>query len=1260
MPGSLSRGRAKASKSEASERTSPGGRHSLLRRLAPVSVASLAGGLLVPIAFVVAAPAASASPLPCGTNIVTNPCSVTFDYTGGTQQWTIPAGTVVMTVTSDGAGGGAGSDGTLNTGGGGAPGEEVTSTVDVSAGLVGIVQGSILEIFVGGQGGNSQLGMFAGGSGGGESCVNNIFPCGGSGGSGGGGSGVGDIDSLQWINIAAGGGGGGGGGDSAGDNGGAASVGVVGFGSDCTPPDILSTSGGAGAGGDNADGGGGSGGGAGGGCPGGTVNPNGDGAGLSGSDTNPGNPGHGNGGSEGQSYTGPATSGLASFGIGSGGNGVVTIDYAFYDFAPGTLTTTPSSSSAAVGTTMKDTATLSGLSDLPGPANPGGSIAFSLFDGSTLVHTEAAPVTGNGSYTTPTGYVPSATGDYHWDAVYSGDGYNPEVMDVNDSSEDVTVKAAQPTISVAPAHTSIQLGDSATTLTATATLSGGYNPSGTITFYLYNLCSFCGNGDVIDTEGPVTVSGNGPYSTPTGYTLPTTGTVTGTYGWIADYTPAAGDTNNLAAASNPSLGIVPASSQESVTAASPTLTTAPSPSPPQNSTTVSYAPGTTLTDTATVSGGYNPTGAITFTLYYTPPCTGFDCLSLTEAVDTEGPIAVNGNGNYTTPTGFTLPTSGNATGVYQWDATYNGDGNNNPDSDINDLTEQTTINPATAQTTTTLNTSVPAVTYGSESAETFSGTVSGPAGDGTPQGSVQITTGTTTLCAATLNDGSFSCSPADFALPTGNYTDVTATYVPAAEPNSSNPNYNYSGSDATVGLMVYQAEIPTSTALTLGAPTVSYGSEGAETFTGTVAGVTGYGTPQGAVQIFSGSTVLCDAPLGQGPGDTANFECALSSTQLDADSYPVQTVYEPSPNSSSNPSVTYLLSESTPASFTVTPEVESSTTTLTVSAPSVTYGTENAETLTGTVSGQAGDGVPQGTVQIMANSLTVCPAAPLTTTGPDSATYSCTLGATQLPAGDYGSVTATYMPATASSSNPDYSYTGSLGTGSFTVNKATPVISWSNPANIVFGTLLSPTQLDAAASAPWSTASLPGSYVYSPAQGTLLAPGNSQALQVTFTPTDGTDFTTAAATVHINVTSLACLSSSSGGGLTVGSGQAGCVTGGTQSGMVTVSSKGAFYMNGGTIKGNLVVNGATAVWLCNVTITGGITITGSSGPVLVGGTGCANLIESAVSITGNTGGVTYLGNTVKGSLTITGNSGPFVYVAAQNSATGKVTVSGNT
>ncbi|MCU0246020.1 MAG: SBBP repeat-containing protein [Bryobacter sp.] len=76
--------------------------------------------------------------------------------------------------------------------------------------------------------------------------------------------------------------------------------------------------------------------------------------------------------------------------------------------------------------------------------------------------------------------------------------------------------------------------------------------------------------------------------------------------------------------------------------------------------------------------------------------------------------------------------------------------------------------------------------------------------------------------------------------------------------------------------------------------------------------------------------------------------------------------------------------------------------------------------------------------------------------------------------------------------------------------KATPVLTWANPAAIVFGTALSGTQLKAAAN-------VAGTFVYSPAAGTVLPVGNGQSLTVTFTPVDTANYQTAAKTVQIDV-----------------------------------------------------------------------------------------------------------------------------------------------
>lgn len=74
----------------------------------------------------------------------------------------------------------------------------------------------------------------------------------------------------------------------------------------------------------------------------------------------------------------------------------------------------------------------------------------------------------------------------------------------------------------------------------------------------------------------------------------------------------------------------------------------------------------------------------------------------------------------------------------------------------------------------------------------------------------------------------------------------------------------------------------------------------------------------------------------------------------------------------------------------------------------------------------------------------------------------------------------------------------------------TPVITWGNPADITYGTLLSATQLNA-------TANVPGTFVYTPESGTKLNVGNNQTLKADFAPTDTIDYVNTSKTVTINV-----------------------------------------------------------------------------------------------------------------------------------------------
>jgi hypothetical protein len=89
-------------------------------------------------------------------------------------------------------------------------------------------------------------------------------------------------------------------------------------------------------------------------------------------------------------------------------------------------------------------------------------------------------------------------------------------------------------------------------------------------------------------------------------------------------------------------------------------------------------------------------------------------------------------------------------------------------------------------------------------------------------------------------------------------------------------------------------------------------------------------------------------------------------------------------------------------------------------------------------------------------------------------------------------------------------YAMTYASGTLTITPATPTISWRQPAATTQGTPLGPAQLDA-------TASVPGTFTYAPAAGTILAAGQGQALSVTFTPADPADYTAAHGSTTLNV-----------------------------------------------------------------------------------------------------------------------------------------------
>lgn len=166
-----------------------------------------------------------------------------------------------------------------------------------------------------------------------------------------------------------------------------------------------------------------------------------------------------------------------------------------------------------------------------------------------------------------------------------------------------------------------------------------------------------------------------------------------------------------------------------------------------------------------------------------------------------------------------------------------------------------------------------------------------------------------------------------------------------------------------------------------------------------------------------------------------------------------------------------------------------------LSAPMITYGTATT-TLSGQISSSPSN--PTGHVAITLNGVTQ--QAAIQADGTFSANFNT------------GTLSVANAPYTITYSYADGFYFDSASDTSktLTVNKATPVITWSNPADITYGTALSSTQLNA-------TASVPGTLTYTPASVSQLNAGNNQTLRVEFTPTDTNNYNSTFKEVYLNV-----------------------------------------------------------------------------------------------------------------------------------------------
>jgi len=160
-------------------------------------------------------------------------------------------------------------------------------------------------------------------------------------------------------------------------------------------------------------------------------------------------------------------------------------------------------------------------------------------------------------------------------------------------------------------------------------------------------------------------------------------------------------------------------------------------------------------------------------------------------------------------------------------------------------------------------------------------------------------------------------------------------------------------------------------------PTLTFGAEQAETLTATVASPAG-GTPTGTVTVTHGSAPACTIKLANGTG-----KCTLTPEKLPGGTDRLTASY--------SGDASYVAASS---GATVKVYGARSTTRLTLSKTTITYGHENAEKLSVSVS-QTGNVGPTGRVTIQAGRTTIC----TITLNRDNG--SCTLSTKKIKPGTY-------------------------------------------------------------------------------------------------------------------------------------------------------------------------------------------------------------------------------------------------------------------
>jgi hypothetical protein len=329
--------------------------------------------------------------------------------------------------------------------------------------------------------------------------------------------------------------------------------------------------------------------------------------------------------------------------------------------------------------------------------------------------------------------------------------------------------------------------------------------------------------------------------------------------------------------------------------------------------------------------------------------------------------------------------------------------------------------------------------------------------------------------------GLFGCLVLAGCAVNGTTTSRISWATPAAIPYGTALSATQLNAAATVaGTFTYSPAL--GTVLQAGAQTLSV--------TFTPSQPSGYTTATASVTL----TVNQASPgLGWATPAAIPYATPLSATQLDATaSVPGAFVYTPAPGAvltagSQTLSVKFIPTDATDysiATATVTLVVNQATPVLQWSTPAA---------------------IPYN-IALSATQLDA------TASVPGTFSYNPSSGA--VPGLGSNILSVTFTPADSTD------YTSASASVTLSVIQATPQIVWTPSFPIAVGAPIGPYQLDATALAPNGTSVLAGNLLYSPAAGTVFSSSGPQTLSAKFTPTDTTDYTSAEASISMNVSSF--------------------------------------------------------------------------------------------------------------------------------------------